>query len=97
MVARSFITVVWTGFIFALASCSDRRPEVTEAKADFSRLYPAAEIVSVRVSEDEVIARSFAITYRHPGQSETRTLEIQYVKNDQGVYKLAPAPPSELP
>jgi hypothetical protein len=97
MVARSFIRALLTGFIFALAGCSDHRPEVAEAKADFSRLYPAAEIVSVRVSEDEVVARSFAVTYRRSGESETKTLEIQYVKNDQGVYKLAPAPPSELP
>src|SRR5881296_2733422 len=97
MIGRSFITVVTVGLTFAVAGCSDRRPELAVAKADFSRLYPTAEIVSIRVSEDEVIARTFAITYRHPGQSQTKTLEIQYVKNDQGVYKLAPAPPSELP
>jgi hypothetical protein len=96
MIARSFIVVVCIGLIFAVAGCSDRRPEIAVAKADFSRLYPRAEIVSIRVSEDEVIARSFAITYRHKGQSETKTLEIQYVE-DKGVYKLAPAPPSDLP
>ena len=97
MTARSLITVVTIGLIFAVAGCSDRRPENAVAEADFSRLYPTAEIVSIHVSEDEVIARSFWITYRHPGQSQTKTLEIPYVKNDQGEYKLAPAPPSELP
>jgi hypothetical protein len=81
---------------FGLAGCSHRRPEIVVAKADFSRLYPTAEIVNIRVSEDEVIARTFAITYRHQGESETKTLEIQYVE-DKKIYKLAPAPPSELP
>ena len=80
-----------------VVGCSDRRPKIAVAKADFSQFYPTADIVSIRVTEDEVIARSFAITYRHPGQSQTKTFEIQYVKNNQGGYKLAPAPPSELP
>ena len=97
MIARSIIALANIGLIFAIVGCSDHRPEIAVAKADFSRLYPAAEIVSVRVSEDEVIARTFAITYRHPGKSQTKSLEIQYVKNNQGAYKLAPAPPSELP
>ncbi|SRR6266542_6375044 len=97
MVARCIITLVGIGLTFLVAACSDHRPEIAVAKADFSRLYPAAEIVSIHVSEDEVIARSFAITYRHSDQSQTKTLEIQYVKGDQGVYKIAPAPPSELP
>jgi hypothetical protein len=96
MIARSFITVVSIAVTFVLAGCGARRPEIAVAKADFLRLYPTAEIVSIRVSEDEVIARTFAITYRHQGQSETKTLEMQYVE-DKGVYKLAPAPPSELP
>jgi len=96
MVARNFIKVVNIIVTFVVAGCSDRRPEIAVAKADFLRLYPTAEIVSIRVSEDEVVARTFAIAYRHQGQSETKTLEIQYVE-DKGVYKLAPAPPSELP
>ena len=97
MIARCFIPTVTVGLIFALSGCSDRRPEIAVAKADFSRLYPTPEIVSIRVSEDEVEARTFAITYRHPGQAQTKTLEIQYLKNNQGVYEIAPAPPSELP
>jgi hypothetical protein len=83
--------------VFAVSSCSDHRPEAAEAKAEFLRLYPAAEVVSIRISEDEVVARTFVITYRHPGSSQTKTLELQYVKNDEGVYDLSPAPPSELP
>jgi hypothetical protein len=49
------------------------------------------------MSEDEVVARSFAITYRVTRDSEPKTLELQYMKNDQGVYELRPPPPSQLP
>jgi hypothetical protein len=97
MVMRSFIAFAISAFVFALASCTDRRPEVAEAKAEFSRLYPSAEVASVRMSEDEVAARSFTITYRLAGDSQTKTLEIQYMKNDRGVYELRPAPPTYLP
>jgi hypothetical protein len=97
MVVRVVIVAVSAAFIFAVASCSDRRPEEADAKAEFMRLYPTAEIVSVRMSEDEVVARSFDIAYRRGGQTGTKTLNLQYMKNDQGVYELRPAPPSELP
>ena len=96
MMARSFIATVTAGLIFAVSGCSDRRPEIAVAKADFSRLYPAAEIVSIRVSEDEVEARTFAITYLHLAHSQAKTIEIQYLENNQGVYEIAPPPPSEL-
>src|ERR1041384_3837672 len=82
---------------FVLGGCRDPRPEAGQAKSDFSRLYPAAEVVGIRISEDEVVARSFAITYRRPGDPQTKVLEIQYMKNDLGVYELHPAPPAGLP
>lgn len=97
MVARVVTVVASAAFIFAATSCSDRRPEEADAKAEFMRLYPAAEIVSVRISEDEVVARSFDIVYRRSGETQTKRLNLQYMKNDQGVYELRPAPPSELP
>lgn len=97
MVVRSFIALVGSVFLLALAGCRDRRPEADAATADFTRLYPSAEVVSIRMSEDEVVARSFAVTYRRPGDSHTRTLKIQYLKNDRGAYELRPAPPANLP
>jgi hypothetical protein len=97
MVTRSFIACYISAIVFALAACSDRRPKAADASADFTRLYPAAEVVSVRMSEDEVVARSFAIIYRRTKDSQPKTLELQYMKNDQGVYELRPPPPSQLP
>jgi hypothetical protein len=90
-------TAVSVALVFAVASCSDRRPEEADAKTEFLRLYPTAEIVGIRMSEDEVIARSFDISYRRIGETQTKTLNLQYMKNDQGVYELRPAPPAELP
>ena len=42
-------------------------------KAEFLRRYPMAEVVSIRISEDEVVARSFNITYRAKGAQETKS------------------------
>ena len=97
MVMRDIIACLTSVFVFALAACSDRRPEAAEATADFTRLYAAAEVVSVRMSENEVVARSFAITYRLTSDSQPKPLELQYMKNDRGVYELRPPPPSQLP
>ncbi|HSS16547.1 MAG TPA: hypothetical protein VLQ29_06165 [Candidatus Dormibacteraeota bacterium] len=95
MEPRSLALIFVLALAFSLASC-DRRPEEADAKVEFLRLYPAAEIVSIRMSEDEVVARSFDITYRRAGKTETRTLNFQYMKNDKGVYA-RPAPSLTLP
>jgi hypothetical protein len=99
-----FVKIVWRKFmaavascLLALVSCSDHRPNAAEAKADFLRLYPNAEVLSIRVTEDEVVACSFEITYRHRDNPQKKTLAVQYLKSNQGVYKIDPAPPSELP
>jgi len=96
MVPRSLALIFVLALAFVLASC-DRRPEEADAKGEFLRLYPAAEVVSIRMSEDEVVARSFEITYRRAGETKAKTLKLQYMKNDKGVYALRPAPPSTLP
>jgi hypothetical protein len=93
---RRFIAVV-ASCLLAHASCSDHRPEAAEANADFLRLYPNAEVLSIRVTEDEVVACSFEVTYQHRDNPQQKTLAVQYLKNNQGVYKIDPASPSELP
>lgn len=97
MRTRSILAFVISIVAFALASCSDGRPEAADAKAEFARLYPSAKLVRIRMSEDEVVARSFAITYSLARNSPTKTIELQYMKNERGVYELNPAPPSRLP
>ncbi|CAN5880812.1 hypothetical protein BH11VER1_BH11VER1_31120 [soil metagenome] len=84
--------------LFGLAACSEHgRPGIEQAKIDFQKLYPEVEIMEVRNSENEVIAKSFEFTYRKKGKSERKKIEIQYMEGDAGPYKIAPAPPKELP
>ncbi len=97
MLSRSLIGLLIASLAFALVGCSDRRPKASVAQAEFARLYPRAEVVSVRISMDEVVARSFEFTYRRPGEPQTKTLEIQYVKNNRGDFEISPPAPADLP
>jgi hypothetical protein len=72
-------------------------PRSRRGKSGFHGLYLAVEVVNIRMSENEVVARSFVITYRLTRDSQPKALEFNYMKNDQGVYELRPAPPSQLP
>ena len=87
------------GFLVALilVGCERPRPEAADMKAEFLRRYPMAEVVSIRISEDEVVARSFNITYREKGAQDTKSISLQYMEGEKGVWELRPAPPTELP
>jgi len=80
-----------------LVSCERARPEAADMRTEFLRRYPMTEVVSIRISEDEVVARSFAIEYRTKGAQETKSISLQYMEGENGVWKLRPAPPTELP
>jgi hypothetical protein len=96
MMQRNVISIFVLTLAFSIAGC-DRRPEAAEARADFLRLYPTTEIISIRMSEDEVVARSFEVTYRRAAETQTKTLNLQYMKNDQRIYEIRPPAPPELP
>lgn len=82
----------------SLVSCSEfSRPSADEAKADFLKRYPEAEIIDIRMSEDEVVARSFEFTYRKRGEQAVKKIDIQFMGTDSGSYKMRPSPPKELP
>jgi hypothetical protein len=84
--------------LVGLAACSGHsRPEMDQAKSDFQKLYPETEILETRISEDEVVARSFEFTYRKKGKIEAKKIAIQYIESDSGPYKIAPVPPKGLP
>jgi hypothetical protein len=61
----------------ALMSCSDGRPEVTEARAQFQSLYPGVDVTNVRITENEVVGRSFAFRYRKKGSDAEKEIAIQ--------------------
>ena len=81
-----------------LLSCSDGRPEATEARAQFQSLYPGVDVTDVQITEDEVVARSFRFRYRKKSSDVEKEIEIQFMKDDStGRWGPKPAPPSELP
>ena len=94
---HNFLRLVATALVVALTGCRDPRPEIPDAKAEFLRRHPTAEMVTIKISEDEVVARSFKVTYRTGLHEPTKTIELQYMKNAQGVWEVRPNPPSELP
>jgi len=78
---KNYICTV--ALLLLLLSCSDGRPDVTEAKKQFEQLYPGAQIISIRMTEDEVIARSFEFHYRKTDDQKESEIEIQYMKNPE--------------
>jgi hypothetical protein len=81
-----------------LVSCSGfRRPSIEEAKTNFLQRYPEAGVIDVRISEDEVVARSFEFTYRRTGDHVSKKIDIQFMESDTGSYEMRPSPPDQLP
>ena len=84
-------------FALPVAACArDRRPDEQGAKQVFARLYPQAEIDSVWISEDEVVARSFKFTYRLRGQPSAKSIWIQFMEGPDGSWVPTPPAPDSL-
>ena len=81
-----------------LVSCSDNRVGLSQAKLQFEQLYPDIQIISVRISEDEVVARSFEFRYRTLNDKRDKTIAIQFMNNEKtGRWEPNPQPPNVLP
>jgi hypothetical protein len=97
MIFRSTLLVL----LFVCASCdveNTPRPETDAARADFEQRYPDAIVLDIRVTEDEVVARSFLITYRKRTQPTVKSVEIQYMEDKaQARWTPQPDPPRVLP
>lgn len=94
------LTSNWLGIllIFLLTACSDGRPDIKEAEKQFSQIYPGVQVTSIRITEDEVIARSFKFRYRKPRVMAEKEIEIQFMqKVNTGQWIPSPEPPKELP
>jgi hypothetical protein len=96
---RSWGSVVVMGVFLGLfgVACSDRRPDEATAKAEFEKRYEDAIALEVRVTEDEVVARSFKVRYRLRTSGREGTLEIQYMEGESGQWVMRPEPPRTLP
>ena len=82
--------------LLAAACAPDRRPDEESAKQVFARLYPQADVDSVWITEDEVVARSFKFSYRLPGHPSANTVKIQFMEGPNGSWVPAPPAPDSL-
>ncbi len=80
-----------------LAGCSEGRREVDEARRWFEARYPGVPVEGVRISEDEVVARSIEFTYRSPDGARTRSIRVQFMEDSTGAWVPRPSAPAELP
>ena len=96
--ARTVALLLGILFLLISLSCSDGRPEIAEARAQFQALFPEAEVTQVRITEDEVVARSFTFRYRKRNSSIEKEIGIQFMQNNSTRrWEPMPAPPKELP
>jgi hypothetical protein len=78
--------------------CDDGRPSESDARQEFERLYPGAQITSIRISENEVVARSFRFRYRKPGNQSEKEISIQFMRGpEEKKWVPTPKPPDLLP
>ena len=83
---------------FLLAGCAENRPDLPNAKIHFQKLYPGVQIISIIISEDEVVARSFKFRYRKQEAQSDKEIEIQFMQNEKTKqWEPVPKPPKELP
>ncbi len=92
------VSLLFCSLMVLVFGCSDNRPYEPEAKARFEQLYPGVVVTSVRISEDEVIARSFKFVYKKPGETTEKEIEIQFMQTPSTKqWDPRPEPPKELP
>jgi hypothetical protein len=66
-----------------LFACSDSRPGLEEAEKKFRALYANAEVIGIRVTDDEVVARSFRFRHQKGGEETVKEIEIQFMENSK--------------
>jgi hypothetical protein len=73
-----------------------RRPSIHNARSEFRRIYPEAEIGRIEIWEDVKTARSYQVNYRRPGSTVEKQIRIQFMLEAQQ-WVVKPPLPTELP
>ncbi len=81
-----------TSFAVLRYLADDGRPGKEAVLKEFTAQYPERIVEQVTIIEDEVIARSFAVTYRVLKDSQPRQEEWHYVENTDGIWTRLVAP-----
>jgi hypothetical protein len=80
-----------------LIGCSDNRPDIAEAVATFTNLYPCTAVLSIKKTEDEVVACSYQFQHQKSATGIVKTIDIQFMEAENRVWKPNPKPPEDLP
>ena len=73
-----------------------RRPSIHDARSEFGRIYPEAQITRIRIWEDVKTARSYQVNYRRAGSTVEKQIRIQFMPEAQQ-WVVKPPLPTELP
>ena len=82
---------------FWLAPAVGHRPDIEQALDSFIERYPGAVVNEIRITEDEVLARSFEIDYRNKVSGSVGRLNVRYVDRGDGKWEMRSEPPTRLP
>ena len=82
---------------FWLAPPVGHRPDIEQALDSFIERYPGAVVNEIRITEDEVLARSFEIDYRDKASGGVGRISIQYVDRGDGKWEMRSELPPRLP
>ena len=80
-----------------LAPPVDREPNIELALETFVERYPEAVVNDIRMTQDEMLARSFEIDYRDKASGKLGRLNVHYVSRAEGKWQLQPELPAQLP
>jgi len=75
---------------------STKRPNIHDARREFRRLYPDADILRVRIWEDVRTARSYQVKYRRRGSAAEKEMKIQFMPEAER-WVVKPPLPAQLP
>lgn len=89
-IQKIFLSAIMT---ITFCSCNDGRPEDKEAISIMQKQYPGVKVLDAQLSMDEVVARSFIVTYATSNGVEHKK-EIQFMADKAGNWE--PMPQLEL-
>lgn len=77
-----WIRITLWPLLLLLSACSETRPTVDDAQALFAAERPQATILSVRVIEDEVIERTFEVSFIPKADGALTKAQVIYIHAD---------------
>ena len=75
----------------------NHEPDLELAMETFLERYPETVVNDIRMTQDEMLARTFEIEYRNKTSGKQGRLNVHYVSRASGKWELQPELPAQLP